>query len=269
MFKIKFNSLVCFIGLLLIGFSFSGCLTYKQIVNFQDGDDLEEGKVDSIKNLVQVIIKPDDILSINISSYNMEEANRFNIVSMQVLTQASNYSGSGVKDPIGYRVDANGRIDMPVLGSVYVKDLTVEKVRDLVHQKVGETGYLKNYSVEVRYLTFKVTILGEVNNPGTYTINNTKLNVLEALGLANDVTIYSNRDNILVIREKDGERQYARLDMKTKKIFESPYYYLQPNDVLYVEPHKSRILATPDPVTRYATTLIAVATLVTLIVSLF
>jgi polysaccharide export outer membrane protein len=92
---------------------------------------------------------------------------------------------------------------------------------------------------------------------------------LEALGLASDVTVFSNRDNILVIRESDGIRSYGRIDLKSKSIFNSEFFYLQPNDVVYVEPHQSRILATPDPITRYVGTLIALGTLITLLIALF
>jgi polysaccharide biosynthesis/export protein len=250
--------------------SMSSCLTYKQIVNFQDGEDLDIGKVDTIMNLKEVRVQTDDILQIIISSYEFEVANRFNMIDMRTVAQFSRGSGgSDISEPVGYRVDSKGNIDLPVVGLINVKGLTIEEIRDVVYKKVAETGYLKEHSVQIRFLTFRVTILGEVNRPGVYTISNTKITVLEAVGLASDVTVFSNRDNILVIREKDGKRTYGRVDFKTKAVFDSPYYYLQPNDILYIEPHKSRILGTPDPVTRYVGTLIALGTLITLLVALF
>jgi polysaccharide biosynthesis/export protein len=269
--KLSLIQRIAIIGCLFIMVaSMSSCLTYKQIVNFQDGADLDIGKVDSIMNLKEVRVQTDDVLNITISSYEFEVANRFNMIDMRTAAQVSGRSGgSDISEPIGYRVDSKGNVDLPVLGQVYVKGLTIEEIRDLVHKKVTETGYIKEHSVQVRFLTFRVTILGEVNRPGVYTISNTKITILEAVGLAGDLSIFSERDNLLVIREKDGNRTYGRVDFKTKAVFDSPYYYLQPNDIIYVEPHKSRILGTPDPVTRYVGTLIALGTLITLLVALF
>jgi polysaccharide biosynthesis/export protein len=261
-----------FFPTMLIGISafFSSCLTYKQIVNFQDGEDLADGRIDSILNKVEVRLQPEDVISINISSYEQLEANKFNIIDLNTQIQASRSTGgANVTEPFGYRVDSKGYIDMPILGQVYVKDLTIEEVKDLISKKVGETGYLKEHSVQIRFLSFRITILGEVNTPGVYTITNNKITVLEAVGLARDLTVFSNRDNILIIREENNQRTYGRVDLKTKNVFNSPYYYLQPNDIVYVEPHKSRILGTPDPVTRYVGTIIALATLLTLLVALF
>jgi polysaccharide biosynthesis/export protein len=249
---------------------FGSCLTYKQIVNFQDGEDLVEGRVDSILNTTEIRLQPEDVVSINVSSYEREEAARFNIIDLNAQMQASrNTGGANVTEPFGYRVDSKGYIEMPVLGQLYVKDLTIEELRDLVSDKIGETGYLKDHSVQIRFLSFRITILGEVNTPGVYTITNNRLTVLEAVGLARDLTVFSNRDNILVIREENNQRTYGRVDLKTKNVFNSPYYYLQPNDIVYVEPHKSRILGTPDPVTRYVGTIIALGTLITLMIALF
>jgi polysaccharide export outer membrane protein len=258
---------VIVIGLLL---TLNSCLTYKQIVNFQDGEDLADGRIDSIANKAVVRIQPDDVIAIFVSSYEREEASRFNIFEVEAQMQASRGTGSGtVSEPYGYRVDSKGDIYMPILGQINVKGLTIEEVTNLISGKVAQTGYLKDHSVQVRFLTFRITILGEVNVPGVYTIPNNKITVLEAVGLANDLTVFSNRDNILIIREENNKRTYGRVDLKTKEVFKSPFYYLQPNDIVYVEPHKSRILATPDPVTRYVGTFIALATLITLIIALF
>jgi polysaccharide export outer membrane protein len=252
-------------------FPLSGCLTYKQIVNFQDGDDLKTGRVDSIANSVLIRLQPDDVVQITIGSYDEESANKFNILDFRSQVQMARVGGGGatIAEPIGYRVDSEGYIDMPVLGRVNVMGLSIEQLRDSIHNLVDATGYLKDVNVHVRFVSFRITILGEVNAPGVYTITNTKITILEALGMARDVSVFSNRDNILVIREENGVRTYGRLDLKTKDIFESPYYYLKTNDIIYVEPHKSRILGTPDPVTRYVGTIIAVATLITLMIALF
>lgn len=256
--------------LLLLSLSLSSCLSYKQIVNFQDGAELKDGVKEQIQNYQQVRLQPDDVVMINVFSFNTEEANRFNAVPLQQQAQMMQQAAgaANASEPIGYRVDRQGNIDMPVLGKIPVKNLTIDELHDLVLNKVKATNYLIDASVQVRFLTFRITILGEVNAPGTFTIPNPKINVLEALGLARDINIFSNRDNILVIREQNGERQYGRINLKSKDIFKSPYYYLQPNDIIYVEPHITKVLTAPDPATRYISTILGVVSLATLIITL-
>ena len=247
-----------------------GCLSYKQIVNFQDGANLKDGLKEEVQNFQQVRLQPDDVVVINVFGFNAEEANRFNAIPMQLQGQMMQQGGGGATatEPIGYRVDRKGNIEMPVLGKVQVQNLTIDELNELVRKKVEATGYLKDLSVQVRFLTFRVTILGEVNSPGTFTIANPKINILEALGLARDITIFSNRDNILVIREQNGIRNYGRINLKSKEVFKSPYFYLQPNDVIYVEPHRTRVLTAPDPATRYISTILGIVSLATLILTL-
>jgi len=247
----------------------SSCLSYKQIVNFQDGQDLGPGKADSIANQHPVRLQTDDVVMINVTSFNLEEANRFNVIPIMQIGQMQQQGGNSVNEPIGYRVNQNGQIELPVIGNVFVRGLTLDSLHDVVLEKVKATGYLKDPAVQVRYLNFRVTVLGEVNAPGTFTISTPKINVLEAIGLANDLTLFSKRNTILVIREQNGQRQYGRINVMSKDIFNSPYYYLQPNDVVYVEPHKSKIMAAPDPASRYVGAFTGIATLVTLILTLF
>lgn len=252
--------------LAILSINLSSCLLYKDILNFQDGQDLDKGKVDSILNYVPIRIKPDDVIMVVVGGYNIEEAEKFNIADMRTIVRAGGGGGGGQPtEPLGYRVGPNGKIDMPIVGELYIKDLTMDELKELVYKKVEETKYLTDFTVEVRFLTFKVTILGEVNSPGTYVINNTKISALEAIGMSRDLSVFSNRDNVLVIRESEGKRTYGRLNFKTTKVFESPYYYLQPNDIVYVEPHKAKILSTPDPLTRYLGTIIALASFIILL----
>lgn len=250
---------------------FSSCLSYKNIVNFQDGQDLGSSDPETIANYQGIHIQPDDILQITVYSYNLEEAQRFNIIDLRQMAQIERMSPSNgsVSDPIGYRVDSQGNIDMPVIGRVSVIGLTIEETRELIYRKISETGYLRDHNVQIRFLSFRITVLGEVNAPGTFTISSQRITVLEALGLARDLTLFAHRDNILVIREKDGKREYGRINVKSKEIFKSPYYYLQPNDIVYVEPHKAKILAAPDPASRYGAMVIAIVSLATLLITRF
>lgn len=250
----------------------TSCLTYKQIVNFQDGQDLgQQNKLDTIQNAIQIRLQPDDVVMVNVFSYNMDEAAKFNSIPPAQLAMMQQQAGSGanIMEPLGYRVSRAGEIDLPIVGRLKVQNLTIDELHDLVQQKVEATGFLKNPSVQVRFLSFRITVLGEVNAPGSFTIATPKITVLEAIGLARDVTIFSNRDNILVVREQNGIRKFGRIDLKSKAIFESPYFYLQPNDVVYVEPHKSKVLAAPDPASRYVGAFVGIASLATLIITLF
>lgn len=268
----KLRVKILIIAMLFLGLSLSSCLSYKQIVNFQDGEVLDSGYVEVINNFQPLKIQYDDVLQINVSSFEASEAQRFNLNFMAMggnVGAGTGVGGIGVAEPLGYRVDSKGFIEMPVIGDVYVKDLTLDEARKTISQKIEATGYLKEFSLQIRYASFRFTVLGEVNRPGTYTVPNSKITVLEAVGLAGDVSIFSNRDNILLIREEEGIRQYGRINLKTKDVFKSPYYYLKSNDIIYVEPHKSRILSTPDPVTRYIGTIVTFATLITLLITLF
>lgn len=248
---------------------FTSCLTYKDIVNFQDGQDLDQQKFEEISNSHAIQIQPGDIIQIIVHSTNQLEAERFNIINVRESTQISRMGTSGgFSDPLGYMVDQNGYIDMPVIGKIDVLNKSVEEVKVAVEAKVAETGYLIDQNIQIRFLSFRITVSGEVTQPGSFVIQSQRINVLEALGMAGDVTIFSNRDNILVIREKNGIRSFGRLNIKSKEIFESPYFYLQPNDVVYVEPHKAKVMAAPDPASRYMSIVTGTLTIITLILAL-
>lgn len=242
----------------------SSCLSYRDIVNFNEKNAADK-KFDSISLNKEVKLQTDDIVQIFISSYNKEEAFKFNLLSNQQGANQPAAAGSMVTDPFGYRVDNKGNIEMPVVGKIHVASMTLEEMRDEVYRRIAATNYLKEFTVHVRFLSFRVTVLGEVNSPGTYTISSQKVTILEALGMARDVNLFSKRNNILIIREQDGKRTYGRIDLKSKKLFENPWYYLQPNDVVYVQPHRAKILAAPDPASRYISTVIAFVSLVLLI----
>jgi polysaccharide export outer membrane protein len=256
-----------FLLITLLTTLFSSCLTYKDIVNFQDGSSLGNGISDSVTNQHEVQLKTDDIVQVLVTSFNKEEAERFNLLNSQQSQQNFNQlSNASISDPFGYRVDSKGNIELPVIGACHVAGLTLEESKDLIFKKINATGYLKDLVIQIRFLSFRITVLGEVANPGTYTIPSQKITLLEALGLAHDATLFSKRDNILVVREINGKRNYGRVNLKSKEVFQSPYYYLQPNDLIYVEPHKSKILSAPDPASRYVSTLIALVSLMFLII---
>ena len=258
------------IFIITIVLSVSSCLSYKDIVNFQDGQDLGDGRLDSIANFSKWTIQPEDIIQINVFSSNQVAAEQFNIIDVRSLAQMQR-QGSGaatIMEPLGYRVDSDGYIDMPVIGRLFVKGKTVEEVKREAERRIIATQYLRDVNVQVVYMSFRLTILGEVNAPGSYIIQSQKVNILEALGLAKDLNMFANRDNLLVIRDKNNIREYGRLNLKSKDVFQSPYFYLQPGDIIYVEPHKARVLSTPDPATRYTSTIVGIMSLITLVLAI-
>ncbi len=138
-----------------------------------------------------------------------------------------------------YLIDKNGYIEFPVLGSLAIARLTRLEATALIKEKLDE--YLTDPIVTIRLVNFNITVLGEVNNPGTFTIQDEKVSLTEALGLAGDLTIFGNRKNVLLTREVDGQKKFAVFDLTSAKVLASQNYYLAQNDVLYIEPNKARI----------------------------
>jgi polysaccharide export outer membrane protein len=219
----------------------------------------------------ELTIKPDDILTINISSPNAE-ANSFFITPGSSNTSPSvnvnsiaNQSMVQPTAPNSYLVNTEGSIDLPLVGNVKVKGLTTTAVKDSIRRRV--TVFLKDPIVNVRLQNFKITVLGEVNKPANYIVPNERISVLDAIGMAGDLTIFAKRENILLIREKEGRKIMTRLNMNSSNIFKSPYYYLQQNDILYIEPNKSKAATTDMAQIRNISIFTSLASLATIIIS--
>jgi len=199
-----------------------------------------------IKNYASPSIQPDDILTITVSSLSAESNVLFNNV---LLPNNGNVGTLAEKINEGYLVDKEGAINFPVIGRIMLGGMTKEeaqtKMTDLIKTQV------KNPIVNVRFKNFKVTVIGEVAKPATFTVLTEKINVLEALGLAGDMTSYGRRENVLIIREKDGVRTATRINLNNKSVLSSPYYYLQQNDIVYVEPDNKSKTASVAAGNRY------------------
>jgi len=220
----------------------TSCVSPKSIVYFQ-GDTLRNSS-QQIEQSYTPTIQTNDLLSIVVGSLNSEANEMFNTVN-SATTASTNYSttSAGARlQPLGYLVDSEGNIELPLIGKVKVRDLKTTVAADTIRLKL--TNFLKEPSVIVRTLNFKVSVLGEVGRPAIYVIPDEKISLPEVLSLAGDLTIYGKRDNVMIIREENGVRQYARLDLTSREVFNSPYYYLHKNDVIYVEPVKTRLAAT-------------------------
>lgn len=223
----KYLLFIAFVAILI-----SSCASRKDIVYFQDTGDFET-QVNT--NTFVSKFKIDDLVSINVSSLNPEASAPFN------LTKGAGDGSTVPGQSVDYLVDQAGEIDFPVIGKIKIAGLSPDELRILLRDRLSE--YLKDPIINIRLLNFSVTILGEVNAPGTYPVNGEQITILEALGFAGDLTIRGVRKNVLVIRDFEGTKVYTRIDLTSKDMTKSPVYYLTQNDVVYVEPNKSGISA--------------------------
>lgn len=208
--------------------SMGSCVSKKEMVYLQDADG-----IDAIEAIVKVEpkIQQNDILSINVSAMDAEAALPFN------LFEAGN--ATSVPKPITYLVNSDGEINFPVLGKIKVEGFTTKEITGHLAETLAV--YIKNPIVNIRLTNFKVTVLGEVKSPGTYPVPNERISILEAIGLAGDLTIQGKRKTVVLIREQNGKRTFIDIDLTSREILNSPYFYLAQNDVLIVEPNKSKV----------------------------
>ena len=248
----------------------SSCATVKNIAYFQNKLVDQPEKIDKHAGIV---IQPKDMLSIVVSSKNPELVVIFNlpVVSYQA---GSEVVSSGYHRLMGYVVDNDGFIDFPVLGPIKVAGLTRWELAELIKGKLIDGGYLNDAVVTVEFMNFKVSVIGEVNSPGTYSVEGDKVTILQAISLARDLTIFGQRENVSVIRERDGERTIYEVNLCDVSLFKSPAYYLQQNDIVYVQPSdiKARQSTTDDKALRMTSIMVSSGSLLvsvaTLIISL-
>ncbi|MFD3000860.1 polysaccharide biosynthesis/export family protein [Pontibacter toksunensis] len=193
------------------------------------------------------MIKPEDVLGISVMSLNPESNVLFNTGVLQPVGGIGGNAGlrqqqGNSEATQGYLVDDQGFIEFPVLGRIKIAGLTREEANNKLTAALEE--YLQDPIVKVRYLNFRVTVIGEVGSPSVITASDDNMNVLEALGQVGDLTLYGKREDVLVIREENGMRTMARLNLNDSKVFESPYFHLHQNDVIYVEPDKAKVAGT-------------------------
>lgn len=209
------------------------CKAPEKVLYLQD---LSQSLEKDLPSVEVMKIQKDDLLQIYIFANNPEVAKPFNLVA-QLSGMGTNSSNT---EQLAYLVDANGCIDIPVLGRISVEGMTTQEVKSTISKQLQEKNLIKDPVIAVRILNFKVSVLGEVKNPGVVDVKGERITVLEALSKAGDLTIQGRRDHVAVIREVDGKRTVNYLDLKSKDIFDSPYYYLKQNDVVYVEPNDAR-----------------------------
>ncbi len=228
---------VIFAVMSILTFTVTSCDTYKKINYLQD---VVPDKAERIAINKGILIQPKDMISIVVSSRNPELALMFNLPVISYQAGSETVANGGSQRLLGYVVDNDGYIDFPVLGLVKAAGLTRWELAKEIKGMIVGGNYIKDPVVTVEFMNFKISVMGEVTSPGTYNIEGDKITILQALSLARDLTIFGRRDNVSVIREQDGERVIYQVDLRSASIFESPAYYLQQNDIVYVEPNKVR-----------------------------
>ncbi len=223
-------------ALLLAG----SCAAPKKISYFQDAK--SDTSLPQIVSEYKIVIKPYDKISILVNSKDPMLTNLFNlpIVNKQ-LGQMANMTYGNSYGLAGYTVDINGNIDFPVLGQVHVGGMSRDEIAQHIKNELVTRNLVNDPVVTVEYLNLSVSVLGEVNRPGKYNIEREKITILDAISMAGDLTIQGMRENVMVLRDMDGVQKIYRVDLcSSESVMTSPVYYLQQNDIVYVEPNKMK-----------------------------
>ncbi|MDT0558722.1 polysaccharide biosynthesis/export family protein [Ichthyenterobacterium sp. W332] len=234
------NSITIKVLVLMLTLSMFSCGSRKDIVYFQDEPISSEDFPK--QNSFEIIYKADDLITINVSGLDPEAVKPFNLPAVTYDAMSSittDLNTQGQRRMLTYLIDKEGNIEFPVIGTVKLGGLT--RTEATVKMKTILSEYIKDPIVNIRLANFTISVLGEVNRPGTFTVQDERISIPEALGLAGDLSIYGKRDNIFLIREVDGQKKYAKIDLTSISVVNSPVYYLTQNDVIYVEPNKARI----------------------------
>lgn len=217
-------------------FFLASCAAPERVLYFQD---LNRGLQEDITQNYEIKIRQDDVLGITVSARNPELAIPFNLPAITYTLEAKS---AGSTTQLGYQVDADGTIAFPQLGKIAVEGMTRRELAQYITDQLEQKKLLQNPVVTVTFQNFKVSVLGEVKNPKVINVKSDRITVLEALAEAGDLNIQAKRDRVAVIREAEGKRTVHYLDLRSSNLLQSPYYYLQQNDVVYVEPNNAKTI---------------------------
>lgn len=233
------KKILCLLFVILV----CSCASQKRFVYFQPGEEIfpEQRMSQQISNPKEIRIQPNDILAITVNSVDGQAANPYNLVRSDMPNN---------NQPINdFLVDKNGDVSFPGLGNVKLAGLTMNEAKNKLKQSLEP--YLKDAVINMRFVNFSITVMGEVQSPASYRVSGERITVIEALGLAGDITDFGDRENIMVIREKNGLREFGQINMLSDSIFESKHFYLIQNDVVYVPPNKAKSFsASSQPTSR-------------------
>lgn len=227
-----------YIGVILffIGSIFSSCANRKNMAYFQ------KGELDTIvesAEFYEMKFRKGDFLHIQVSGATPDAVAIFNPIESTVRSTYNGSYGSDNPQTTGYIVDNEGKINFPVLGKIEVEGKTKLELEDILLEKLE--GHIDNPVINIRLRNFKVSVLGDVRTPGTFTIASERVTLPEAIGIAGDLNITAKRKNVLVVRNSNGVKKEFRVDLTSSEIFSSPVYYLQQNDVVYIEPNQAKM----------------------------
>lgn len=222
---------------LLVAFSIYSCRSPQSVIYFNDlnGADLKSPAVEQLNSVVQ----SGDQLYIFINAANAEAVEAYNLTNFSSSKFSTSVKGNQIDPVIGYSIDQEGYIEILNVGKINVIGKTLASIKQELQERLKE--FLINPIVTIRLLNFHVTVLGEVNLPGTYNIPYSRVDLLQALGYAGDLTINGKRENILVIRQTESGKITKRVNITQSEVISNPFYYLQSGDVVYVEPNRTRI----------------------------
>ena len=257
----KFNYIYVSLAVLSSIFNAS-CVNFKNIPYFKNlPDSVSMSSVDKME-FKNPIIQPDDIVNINIQALDPTVNQLINNFNVSVpSTGGSAVSNLAQPQTIsGYLVDKNGEVNMPFLGKIKLEGLTTLQAKENIQESISK--YITDPVVSVRFANYKITVLGEVARPSSYILPNEKVTILDAISLAGDLTIFGKRENILLIRERNNQHVSVRLNLNSKDILKSPYFYLQPNDVVYVEPNRAKIANSDGRQLRYTGVLVSTLSII-------
>lgn len=225
------KNVLSFLILILV---LNSCVSKKEIIYLQDSEEYNN----TVVQYSSPTIQPNDILSITVGALQAEAALPYNRPSMANSQGGGEQSGSQLE---GYIVTEENSIEFPQLGKISTRSKTTYQLQQFISEKLEEGGHLKNPTVNVRLLNGKVTILGEVQNPGTFTFSEQNITLFQALGYAGDLNINGKRQDVLIMREADSLRQITHVDLTSAELLTSPFYHIQPNDLIVVNPNDPKI----------------------------
>jgi polysaccharide export outer membrane protein len=240
-----------FFGAIAFALMFASCKPAEEIAYIADA---QRDSAFALKGQFSGGIQANDLLSIYVESQTPESTIQFNQETnkIAVLTDGSSRTvlNSGSTTVSGYLVNHDGDIIFPVLGKIHVLGLTHNELATLIENQLVSQGHINDPVVTVKLMNFKVCVLGDVTRPGQLVVAGERLTIFEALSMVGDLTIYGQRHNVTIIREENGVRTIGEIDLSSKSVFDSPYYYLHQNDVIYVEPNmRKKKNAERDPMT--------------------
>lgn len=232
---------ISFFLLILVSFVFlftTSCVSKSKINYFQNKSTISDStKLSAVNKSFTPIFKVDDFISVDVSAINEESIKPFLLLSSNSNAQVPAYA-NGIAAHAGYLIDANGEIMLPIIGKIKLAGLNRIEATELIQTKLSE--YILNPVVNIRIQNFKITVLGDVKNPGSFTIPNERITLLEAIGIAGDLNMTGVRETVLVIRDLNGVKTQFTVDLTSNAVFQSPVYYLEQNDVVYVEPNRPK-----------------------------